>query len=483
MEDNSCSTATRTDHVSGSGPETARAEPRIGMIEALYPRAIGTFYQREINGLARNGLEIHTFVLLPYDPAAWKDPAVLALTGGRAPDRSRVHYARFFWSWRVCRANGRALVRKPGRYLGTLGTLLRNLSSRPLISLKMLALFPKAVYFAAEADRLGIDHLCAFWAHHCATAAYVMAALMDRPVRFSTYAHAGADLYKDQTFLREKLRAAAAIFPNCEFNRRWLLERYPEVAPKVLIHDIGLDLEQYRYDPSPRTGETIVAVGTLDPAKGFHVLVEACARLRKRGVAFRCEILGEGPERAELEARVRRHGLEDVVSLPGQLPHPEVIGRMRAARLLVHPSSGPGDAVPTVIKEAAALGTPVVASRVAGIPELVLDGETGLLVPQNDPEALAEAITRVLGDPDVAARLAKAGRAHVERTLDIEALTRQLADVMRDLAFGRSGSLLDRINRIDRMEGAMLERPVGRSARPVGRSASCPHPVDPVDPV
>jgi colanic acid/amylovoran biosynthesis glycosyltransferase len=413
--------------------------PRIGMIESLYPRATGTFYQREIDGLARHGLEIHTFVLHPYDPAAWQDPAVLALTGGQPPDRARVHYAAFLWSLPVWRANLRALLRKPIRYLRTLATLLRNVSIRPKVTLKMLGLFPKAVYFAAEADRLEIDHLCSFWANHCATAAYVMAALMERPVRFSTYAHAGADLYRDRSFLREKLQAAAAVITVCEFNRRWLIERYPEIAPKIRVHHLGLPLDQYEYDGRPREGETIVAVGALDRAKGFHILVEACARLREQGIAFRCEILGEGPERADLEARVRRHGLAGWVCLPGQRPHPEVMGRMRAARLLVHPSVGLGDAVPTVIKEAAAVGTPVVATRVVGIPELVEAGESGLLVEAGDATALAEAIARVLGDPALAARLAAAGRARAERMFDLQENSQRLARAIRHLAAAGEG--------------------------------------------
>jgi colanic acid/amylovoran biosynthesis glycosyltransferase len=407
--------------------------PRIGMIEQLYPRPTGTFYQREIDGMAENGLEVHTFVLRPYEAAAWTDPAVLALTGGRPPDRARVHYSAFFFAGNVWRANLRALVRKPGRYLSALAALLRNLSPKPRVSLKMLALFPKAVYFAREADRLGIDHLCAFWANHCASAAFVMARLMDRPVTFSTYAHAGADLYKDQSFLREKLRAAAAIFTVCEFNRRWLLERYPELAGKIRVHHLGLDFAGYPFDATPRTGNQIVAVGALDPAKGFHVLVEACARLRERGVEVRCEILGEGPERGGLEARVRRLGLEKYVSLPGQQAHPEVIRRMRTARMLVHPSAGLGDAVPTVIKEAAAVGTPVVASRVVGIPELVEEGETGLLVPPNDPEALAGAIAQMLADPALAARFAVAGRARAERMFDLHENARRLAGELRSL--------------------------------------------------
>ncbi|MGI8970525.1 MAG: glycosyltransferase [Dehalococcoidia bacterium] len=414
-------------------PPTPHPSLRLGMIEALYPRATGTFYQREIDGLAENGLEVQTFVLYPHDPAAWNDPAVLALTGGRPPDRSRVHYAAFLWSKTVLQANLRALTRKPARYLSTLGTLLQHLSQQPRVAAKMLAVFPKAVYFAAEADRMGVDHLCAFWANHCATAAYVMAALMDRPVHFSTYAHAGADLYRDQSFLREKLRAASAVFANCEFNRQWLAERYPEVAAKVQVHEVGLDLGEYCFDATPRTGNTLLAVGALFQPKGFHILVEACARLRERGVAFRCEILGEGPERADLEARVRRHGLQDLVSLPGQQPHGAVVERMRAARVLVHPSVGLGDAMPTVIKEAAALGTPVVATRAVGIPELVIEGESGLLVPENDSEALAAAIAETLANPVPAAQRAVAGRAHVERTMDRHENVRCLAEEFRRL--------------------------------------------------
>jgi glycosyltransferase involved in cell wall biosynthesis len=112
---------------------------------------------------------------------------------------------------------------------------------------------------------------------------------------------------------------------------------------------------------------------------------------------------------------------------------------MRVARLLVHPSVGLGDAVPTVIKEAAALGTPVVASRVVGIPELVVDEESGLLVPHNDPEALAEAIARMLADPALAARLAAAGRARAERMFDLHENVRGLADELRRLILCGSG--------------------------------------------
>ena len=160
-------------------------------------------------------------------------------------------------------------------------------------------------------------------------------------------------------------------------------------------------------------------------------------------------ILGEGPQRRDLEASVRRHGLEQLVSLPGQRAHPQAVAQMRSARLLAHPSIGLGDGVPTAIKEAAALGTPVVATRVVGIPELVADGETGLLVPPNDPEALSTAIARLLDDPEFADRLAAAGRARAERMFDLHTNAAQLARQLLHLAARQGVPMLPAADRLD----------------------------------
>ena len=117
--------------------------------------------------------------------------------------------------------------------------------------------------------------------------------------------------------------------------------------------------------------------------------------------------------------------------MPGQRPHPEVMGRMRAARLLVHPSVGLGDAVPTVIKEAMAVGTPVVASAVAGIPELLDEGRCGVLVSPRSPDRLADAIAGLLGDEARWRQLARAGRAFAEEKFDLWRNGRRLAEILR----------------------------------------------------
>src|SRR5205823_8813185 len=142
-----------------------------------------------------------------------------------------------------------------------------------------------------------------------------------------------------------------------------------------------------------------LAVGRLVPDKGFANLLRAAAELVRRGVPLDVELVGDGPQRTALERLTRRLGLTDRVRFRGWLPFAEVRRAMSAATLLVHPCDGLGDGLPNVLLEAMALGTPVIASRVAGIPEALDDGRCGPLVPPGDVGALADAIARLLADP------------------------------------------------------------------------------------
>jgi len=163
--------------------------------------------------------------------------------------------------------------------------------------------------------------------------------------------------------------------------------------------------------------------------KGFHVLVEACARLRDRGLPCRCLIIGDGPEAGRLQDLVNDFGVNDRVILRGKLPPAELMAYYRQADVLAMPAcirNQDADGIPTVLIEAMAMEIPVVATRVSGIPELVVDGETGLLVAPDDAAALAEALARLLRDQDMARRLARAGRDLVLAQYRGETSARQL---------------------------------------------------------
>jgi glycosyltransferase involved in cell wall biosynthesis len=182
----------------------------------------------------------------------------------------------------------------------------------------------------------------------------------------------------------------------------------------------------------------VLAVGRLIEKKGFADLVRACELVRRRGRSFRCSIVGKGPLEGELKALVRELGLEDVVELTGPRPREQLLGLYRRASVFAAPcvvgSDGNRDGLPTVLVEAMALGVPVVSTDVTGIPELVEDGRTGLLVPQRDCEALAGALDRLLSDRRAAQELAAAARQRVEREFDLHVNVAQLRLLLEEAA-------------------------------------------------
>jgi colanic acid/amylovoran biosynthesis glycosyltransferase len=173
-----------------------------------------------------------------------------------------------------------------------------------------------------------------------------------------------------------------------------------------------------------RDPRLIISIAQLWERKGLRYLVEACGVLRDRGTDHRCEIVGDGPQRDELQSLIGRLGLADRVVLTGPQPFPEVVRRYRGASVFVLPcivtDDGDRDGIPNVILEAMASRLPVVSTAVSGIPEVIHDGETGLLVPQRDPAAIADAVQRLAADPAMAAAIAERANALVRAEFDPE---------------------------------------------------------------
>jgi glycosyltransferase involved in cell wall biosynthesis len=268
----------------------------------------------------------------------------------------------------------------------------------------------------------GIDHLHAPWANGPATAAWVASRLSGIPFSFSGRAH---DLYPPDGALEEKMAAASFIRTNTLINRRYLADLCPALAGKVVNVYNGISLTPAAGPrPPARPPFHLLALGRLVPKKGFPVLLAACRHLDAQGVDFRLTLAGDGPERGKIRELVEQKGLVHRVTLPGAVPHREVARLMAAAHLLVMPSliapSGDRDGIPNVILEALLCETPVVASAVSGIPEVIRDGDTGWLTPPGDAEALARAVAAALADPGEARRRAERGRTLVAREFDSE---------------------------------------------------------------
>ncbi|MGI8891605.1 MAG: glycosyltransferase [Chthoniobacterales bacterium] len=276
-----------------------------------------------------------------------------------------------------------------------------------------------ATYFAALFARHGIRHFHVHFANRAAHTALFLKEISGIP--FSITAH-GQDFMSDlgqDDLLREICRAAEFVAVETDYSRGLLQERCPESSNKVHRVYNGLDLANL---PSPSSEErapgplTIVSVGRLVAFKGFEFLLAACAELKTRHLNFQCQIVGDGPLRGKLETMIADLDLNDRVELCGSLSQDEVYAKLRACDIFalasVIDAEGASDVFPTVIMEAMTCARPVVSTTVAGIPESVVDGVTGYLVPPNDSAALADALAK-LGEADLRARFGAAGRARM----------------------------------------------------------------------
>ncbi len=211
----------------------------------------------------------------------------------------------------------------------------------------------------------------------------------------------------------------------------------PELARKIHVIHCGTDSRLFspKTKPAARRAFSIVCIGSLIEVKGHKYLIEACRLLRERGLKFACHLIGDGPDRRKLQRRIADAGLEDAVVLHGAKTRCEVAEMLNRADVAVQPSvrtkRGSREGIPVSLMEAMIGRTPVVASRISGIPELVEDGRTGILTPPRDVAALADALERLRADAPMRRRMGAAGREKVLREFDLNRNTVRLIGLIR----------------------------------------------------
>ena len=272
------------------------------------------------------------------------------------------------------------------------------------------------VHFAGTAART------AFWLNHLFG------------VKFSITAHAN-DIFRDEPPERLALIFAAAevVVTVSDFSVRYLQEHYPASRGKFCRVYNGIETERFPVSDFPSGRPLILSVGRYIEKKGFGDLIAACARLE--GEDFSCQIIGHGPLQADLQAQVDHLGLGDRVTLTGPKTESEIRTLLARSRMFVLPclnaADGAVDNLPTVIMEAMAAGLPVVSTAVAGIPEMVRNGETGFVVEEKDPATLAQAMNRLLKDEELARRMGAAARTRCDELFDSRRTTVSLKDIFR----------------------------------------------------
>ena len=292
----------------------------------------------------------------------------------------------------------------------------------------------QAVYVGLRLQEAGIGHVHAHFAGMAARSAFWIAKFF--PITFSFTAHAN-DIFAPRNFeigLDKLVSAARVIITETDYSEKFLRERFPERADRVHRIYNGLNLAEFGRANFSSDPPLIVAIGRLIAKKGFANLIRACALRVEHGTSFRCEIFGEGPLENQLCAQIEESGLKKLVQLPGAKPQHELRERLAGARVFVLPSvpeaQGGMDNLPTVIMEAMATGLPVISTTIGGIPEMVVDNETGFLVEPHDIVALAGAIEKVANDRSLGQRLGRAGYERAQRLFSIEKNARELCALL-----------------------------------------------------
>jgi glycosyltransferase involved in cell wall biosynthesis len=396
---------------------------RLGYLYSRYPVISQTFCDAEMLALERRGIEL--VIGSVYPPlTSLRHEYIDRLS---AP----IHYAPPQQILRIWEQNARA-ERVPQLRDKWPGKLVAQHERKYGLSVKAEQRARNALYFAEFFAASGVDHVHVHFANRAAHTALFLKEISGIP--FSVTAH-GQDFMKDlgsDDLLREICAAAEFVAAETDYSRDLLRQRCSSSAAKIHKVYNGIDLQRFPGDASterggyssPNTVPRVVSVGRLVAFKGFEDLIDACAELQRRGVNVICEIIGDGPLRETLQAKIERLDLSSRVHLLGSLSQDAVLEKLQAADLFALASTtdaqGATDIFPTVILEAMASARPVISTRIAGIPELVLHGETGILVCPNDTAALAQALGELLLDPDLRLRYGRAGRARIEQHFQIE---------------------------------------------------------------
>jgi colanic acid/amylovoran biosynthesis glycosyltransferase len=294
--------------------------------------------------------------------------------------------------------------------------------------------FFEAIYLGNHLKKLGIEHLHVHFAGMAARTAWWVKRLFGTSYSFTGHAN---DIFvekPDQSVPLESLVAEARFVVSVSnYGVDYLKSRFPFASHKIYRVYNGINLAQF-IPANPETAPVhIISIGRLIPKKGYAELVEACSLLNKQGFDFRCTIVGGGPEHLTLRQLIEARSLNNVIELAGPKSQTEIVELLARSQIFAFPArqdeSGDQDNLPTVLIEAMASGLPIVASSVAGIPEIISDGTNGILVPQQSPEALAAALRSLFLDPQKRGRLGASGLNTAREKFSLPATVQELIGI------------------------------------------------------
>ena len=380
---------------------------RVAYILQSFPALSETFIRSEVIALINAGVQVIPFAFAMGDaePVPGVEPAILAPT-----TIARIVTAHIHW-----------LTREPRRYMRVMALAAR--SRNGISRLFFLKLHWVTALAAAEPDCV---HAHFGW--RASDLALLVHLMTGRRFTFTTH---GSDIFvHPATNYRLKTALAARHFTISDFNKAHLVTTFGLPAERIRVTHCGIDFAALPPARPPDGHSRIVCVGRLVLEKGQDTLIRACAILAEAGVDFQCEIIGEGPERAALEASIRARAMQNHVRLLGCRPHADVLQRLATATLAVLPSRSEG--IPVFLMEAMAMRVAVIGPRITGVPELIEDAQSGYLIPPDNPLLLAEKMRMILADGDLRNRFIARAYATVRDDFDCAKTVHPLLDTWHD---------------------------------------------------
>lgn len=392
----------------------------IAYLTGEYPRATDTFIQREVEALREIGFDVETCSIRHTGPEHLVGPEQ------EEAQRRTFHVLKSTASLRGLKALFHALKR-PGQFFKTLSLAWKTAPKGVKGRLYNLIYFAEALTLAHHLKSKGVVHLHNHIAKASCTVAMLASAYSGIPYSFTLH---GPDIFFEPHHWRLDAKIKSASFVACisEFCRSQAM-LFSDQADWEKLHIVHCGIDPDRYGNAPRTkGSNLLFVGRLAAVKGVPILFDALQDARQSVPDLHLTLIGDGPERQNLEERAKAMGLSGAVTFAGYRSQAEVATALSETDLLVLPSFAEG--VPVVLMEAMASGKPAVATQVGGVGELIQDGVTGRLVPPGDASSISDAIQTSLSDSNWYAQAATIGRAKVAQDFNAATEAAWLAILM-----------------------------------------------------
>lgn len=386
-----------------------------------------TFITREIQALRERGVDVHLLSV--------RTPGTSAATSPECD----LSDCRFIYPTPVLASiwgSLKLLFGSPNRFLRGLKVAVVSPDDSLKKKLKLLYQFAVVCRFVDWVQACQIDHIHSHFAGSPTSFAMFLSALTDRPFTFTDH---GAGIFHDRIGLATKFRRAAGISAISEFNIQFYSQVVKKVPPVKIVR-CGLKMDRFEFRQRERcaTPAQILAVSRIVPKKGFSYLLDGLALLDREGHHWRCTFVGEGPLVPELQRQAAALGLADRVVFTGPKQQVEIRRLMGEADMFVLPCvvapDGDMDGIPVTLMEAMACGCPVVSTNISGVPELVIDEQTGLLLEPNDGRAVGRAMARLISEPDLVAKLSRGGRDWVDEEFNISKSAQRISAFFAEIA-------------------------------------------------